>query len=425
MVKINSLEAYWVLDSRGHPTVGCTAGAENIFAQAFVPSGASLGTHEALELRDRDKDFAGFGVEKAIANVNNIIAPEILQLDLFDQKGIDQKMLELDGTELKTNLGANAILAVSLACAKAAALVKKYQFYEYIAQLYDEKAPQLLPMPFVNVINGGAHAKDSLDIQEFMLIPRGATTFAQAIKMVAEVFFYLGEMFNKGGVGDEGGYEPENLLASSGTDKVKEVLEMLLKAITKAGYKPGKDLALGLDIAANHFYKENVYELSGGQNFTSSQLLSFYQELLQNYPVIYLEDPMAEQDIEGWKITTQSLGQKVQLVGDDLFVTNPKLFSQGVKEKIANAIMIKLNQIGTLTETLDMIKMAKDYNYTTIIGNRSGETEDTTIADLAVGTSAGEIKSGSCDRSERTAKYNRLLQIERSLKDKARFNNSS
>ncbi len=421
MTKISSVEAYWVLDSRGRPTVGCTVTSENISAQAFVPSGASLGAHEALELRDGEKAFAGFGVNQAISNVHKIIAPEILKLDLLDQKGLDQKMLDLDGTEFKTNLGANAILAVSLACAKAAALIKKLQFYEYIAQLDSEKAPQVLPLPFVNVINGGAHAKDSLDIQEFMLIPCGAKSFTQAMQMVAEVFLNLGEMFSRGGVGDEGGYEPENLTSTSGTDKVKEVLSMLIKAIEKAGYQPGKDIALGLDIAANHFYKDQVYQLSGGQNFSSLELFNFYQDILQNNPVTYLEDPMAESDVEGWKIITQDFGKKIQLAGDDLFVTNSKLFREGVKNKIANAIMIKLNQIGTLTETLEMIKLAKDDSYQTIIGNRSGETEDTTIADLAVGTSAGEIKSGSCDRSERTAKYNRLMQIERSLGEKAKF----
>lgn len=422
MAKISSLDAYWVLDSRGRPTVGCTVTSENISAKAFVPSGASLGYHEALEIRDREKDFAGFGVNKAISNVNDIIAPEIMKMDLLDQNGIDQKMMEMDGTKNKSKFGANAILAVSLACAKAGAMVKKIPLYEYIAQIFGESSPSLLPLPFVNVINGGAHAKDSLDIQEFMLIPKGAKSFSQSIQMVAEVFFYLGEMFATGGVGDEGGYEPENLKSTTGTDKVKEVIEMLLKAINKAGYQPGQDICLGMDIAANHFYKDNKYQLSGGQNLTSSDLLIFYQDILNNYPVVCLEDAMAESDIEGWQLLTSNLGSKIQLVGDDLFATNPKLLSEGIKNKIANSVMIKLNQIGTLTETLNVIKMAQDNHYAVIIGNRSGETEDTTISDLAVGTSAGQIKSGSCDRSERTAKYNRLLEIERELGKKARFN---
>ncbi|MCL5676201.1 MAG: phosphopyruvate hydratase [Patescibacteria group bacterium] len=420
MAKISYLEAYWVLDSRGRPTVGCTVKSEDVTAKAFVPSGASLGLHEALEIRDREKAFAGFGVDKAIGNIKEIIAPEILGQDVFDQKGIDRKMIELDGTKNKSKLGANAILAVSLSCARLAAALNRLELFEYIAKLYKNPHPVLLPLPYINVINGGAHAKDSLDIQEFMLIPKGADSFQSAVQTASEIFFYLGEMFKTGGVGDEGGYEPQNLRSNLGTDKVKEVLEMLLKAVNKAGYEAGRDIFLGLDIAANHFYFEDKYQLSG-QNLTSKELLGFYEELINNYPVISLEDGMAEQDGLGWKILTETLGNKIQLVGDDLFVTNPKLFQRGIEAKIANAIMIKLNQVGTLTETLEVIKMAQNHGYQTMIGNRSGETEDTTIADLAVGTNAGEIKSGSCDRGERTAKYNRLMEIERNLKDKAKF----
>lgn len=422
MAKVQAVDAYWVLDSRGRPTVcGEVITSDNITAYATVASGASIGEKEALELRDGEKEFLGFGVSKAIDNVKNVIASNIVGLDIFEQKNIDEKLIELDGTNNKNKLGANAILAVSLAVAKAAALSSQLPLYKYFAQLFGEENPYLLPLPIVNMLEGGAHAKTDLDFQEFLLVPTGAKNFSQGMQMAAEIYGYLGEMIKIGGLSDEGGYVITNFKSTMGTEKIKEAIELLISAISKAGYKTGQDVAIALDAAANHFHKEGKYQLFGGQNFSSEELLNFYQELVKDYPLICLEDGMAENDINGWKILTESLGSKIQLVGDDLFDTNPKIFADGISQKLANAIVVKPNQIGTISETLEVIKMAKDNSYKVVIANRSGETEDTSIADLAVGTRAGQIKSGSVARSERTAKYNRLIKIERELGEKAEF----
>lgn len=415
-------KAYRIGDSRGSPTIGIDAKVGDVELFAGVPSGASTGTREALELRDGNpKEFLGKGVDQAINNVNNIILPAITKLDPEHQKEIDDKMIALDGTEYKKNLGANAILAVSLIVAKVAAAEKKMPLYRYLGQLHGEKNPTLLPTPMMNVINGGAHAKNGLDFQEFMIIPVGAKTFNEAMKMGMEVYGHLGKLVQASGVGDEGGFSPSIFKKQTGTERVKEACNLLIGAIEKAGYKPGQQIALAFDPAASEFFKNGAYQLAGNQRLSPQDMVKFYQELISLYPIVSIEDGMAEGDEIGWKLLTRAIGNKTQLVGDDVFVTNPKIFERGVEEKIANAILIKLNQVGTLSETLEVIKMAQANGYNAVISHRSGETEDTTIADLAVGTRAGQIKTGAPARSERVAKYNRLLKIERDLGDKAEF----
>lgn len=415
MSTITSIIGKEILDSRGNPTVAATvtlsSGAKGY---ASVPSGASTGSREALELRDGDaKRYFGKGVLKAVQNINQKIAEKLIGQDPTQQKKIDDIMLALDGTENKSNLGANAILAVSLAVAYAAANDQKIPLYKYL----NPTDKYVLPVPMMNIINGGAHADNNVDFQEFMIIPAGAPNFAESLRYGVEVFHTLKKILHDKNlitaVGDEGGFAP-NLKSN------EEAIEIILSAVEKTGYKIGKDIYLGLDVASSEFYKNNTYVVAS-QNYTSETWVDYLQNLIAQYPIISIEDGMSEGDWEGWKLLTEKLGEQVQLVGDDLFVTNPKIFTQGIENKLANAILIKLNQIGTLTETMETIQIAKKANYATIISHRSGETADTFIADLAVATSAGQIKTGSLCRTDRVAKYNRLLQIEAELKNAATF----
>lgn len=421
MPKISHIRAREILDSRGNPTVEVEVNLEDgSFGRAAIPSGASTGKTEALELRDGDpKRFLGKGVQKAVKNIKEVISQEIIRarLDATEQAEIDHLMIKLDGTENKSKLGANAILAVSLAVCQAASASKKLPLYKYLG---GEKA-QVLPVPLLNLINGGAHADNNLEFQEFFLIPAGAPTFKDAIRMGAEIFQTLKKILHSRNlstaVGDEGGFAP-NLKSN------KEALELMLEAISKAGYKPNQDAYLGSDVAASQFYdeKRKVYSLkSEGKEFTSAELINFYQTLIRQFPIICIEDPLAEDDWEGWQLMTQKLGEKIQIVGDDIFTTNLKLFRKGIEKKCANSILIKLNQIGTLTETLETIELAKKSGYTQVISHRSGETEDTFIADLSVAVNSGQIKTGSLSRSERIAKYNQLLRIEEELGNQAIF----
>jgi len=404
-----------VLDSRGNPTVEVEVTLESgVSGRAIVPSGASTGEREALELRDGDpKRYKGRGVTKAVDNVNNTIAPEIEGLDVIDQAYIDNLLIEMDGTENKSNFGANAILGVSMACARAAADYVDLPLYQYIGGIRGRE----LPVPMMNVINGGAHAQNSLDVQEFMIVPTGAGNFKEALRMGAEVFHTLrGILKDKGystGVGDEGGFAPQ-------TKSTKEALDTLMTAIQKAGFKPGKDILLALDVAASELYKKGKYHIDGNV-WDSGKLIDFYGSLIQKYPIISIEDGFAQNDWKGWKAFTEQCASKIQIVGDDIFVTNPKIFMEGIKKGIANSILIKLNQIGTVTETLTTIELAKRAGYTCVISHRSGETEDAFIADLAVATNAGQIKTGSASRSERIAKYNQLMRIEDEMGDLAIF----
>jgi enolase len=420
MSEIVDVYAREILDSRGNPTLEVEVYLESgAFGRAAVPSGASTGEREALEMRDGDKKrYLGKGVLKAIDNVNNEIADEIIGMDADDQVGIDMRMIELDGTEYKSKLGANAILGVSLAVAKAAAEEAGLPLYKYIGGANARE----LPLPMMNIINGGAHADNNVDIQEFMIMPAGAANFKEALRMGAEIFHALkavlkGKGYNTA-VGDEGGFAP-NLKSN------EEALEVIMEAIVKAGYKPGKDVLLALDVASSELYdkKKNVYTLENEKQKkkTPLQLVDFYENLVNKYPIISIEDGMAENDWAGWKLLTDRLGQRIQIVGDDLFVTNPKILKEGIQKGIANSILIKLNQIGTLTETLEAIEMAKRAGYTTVISHRSGETEDTTLADLAVAVNAGQIKTGSLCRTDRVAKYNQLLRIEDELDSTALF----
>jgi len=413
------IERVWareILDSRGNPTVEVEVFLKDgVSARAAVPSGASTGAYEALELRDGDENrYLGKGVLKAVRNVNELIAPAISGQELKYQD-LDQKLLELDGTENKSNLGANALLGVSLAVAKALAQAQNLPFYRYLG---GEEA-RLLPVPLMNILNGGEHAPNNLDIQEFMLVPVGALSFREALRMGTEVFHHLKKVLAKKGlvtsVGDEGGFAPN--LSSN-----EEGLKIIMEAIEIAGYVPGKDVYLALDAAATEFYQNGKYLLEGeGKEFSSSEMVDFYRDLTEKYPIFSIEDGLAEDDWSGWKLLTQAIGEKVQLVGDDLFVTNIRILKKGIKEKVANAILIKLNQIGTLSETLLTVNEAKQAGYGSIISHRSGETEDTTISDLAVGTNSGQIKTGAPSRTDRVAKYNQLLRIEEELGDKAIF----
>lgn len=416
-ITIKNIIARQVLDSRGNPTVEADVFLENGMAgRAIAPSGASTGSGEALEIRDDDpKYYGGKGVSRAVWNVNHEIR-DLLVGNLASQEHVDQLMLELDGTENKERLGANAILAVSLATAKAMAKARQLPFYKYVAAIAGTTNEMCLPMPMMNVMNGGAHADWCTDIQEYMIIPRGAGTMAEAVRMGAEVFHNLKNVLKERDypvtVGDEGGYGPK---VREGND---EPLDCILSAIERAGYKPGRDVALGLDVAASEFWDQDHYQFkTDGTQKTAEDMVGWYEWMLDNYPLVSIEDGLDESDWEGWKVLTERLGDKVQLVGDDLFVTNVKLLAHGIEEKAANAILIKPNQIGTLTETIAAVKMAKQAGYRTVMSHRSGETEDTSIAHLAVGLGTGQIKTGSLSRSERICKYNELMRIAESDPD--------
>ena len=417
MTKIVEISALEVLDSRGNPTVQATVRLESgAVGVACAPSGASTGSREALELRDGDKArYLGKGVLKAVEAVNGKIRDALLGMDARDQRGLDNAMLELDGTDNKATLGANAILAVSLAAAKAAANAKGVPLYAHIAELYGQPGQYSMPVPMMNILNGGEHADNNVDIQEFMVQPVGAPNFREGLRMGAEIFHALKKVLSAKGlstsVGDEGGFAPN--LASNA-----EALAVIKQAVADAGYTLGSDVTLALDCAASEFYKEGQYDLAGeGKRYDSEGFADYLAGLCADYPIVSIEDGMDESDWAGWKALTDKLGDKVQLVGDDLFVTNTKILKRGIDEQIGNSILIKFNQIGSLSESLDAIKMAQDAGFTAVISHRSGETEDTTIADLAVGTCAGQIKTGSLCRSDRVAKYNRLLVIEAELGD--------
>jgi enolase len=414
MSEIIDIFAREVLDSRGNPTVEADVILESgAMGRAIVPSGASTGEREALELRDGGTRYLGKGVQKAVNNIIEVIGPAIMGMDATEQAVIDRTMIEMDGTENKGKLGANAILAVSLAVAKSAAEDAGLPFYHYLGGPNAKE----LPVPMMNVLNGGAHADNNVDIQEFMIIPAGASSCSDAIRIGAEVFHNLKSVLKKKGyntaVGDEGGFAP-NLKSN------EEAVQVILEAIEKAGYKPGQEVFLGLDAAASEFYENGIYDLKGeGKKKSSEEMVAFYEEWIKRYPIINIEDGMSEKDWKGWKLLTDRIGKKVQLVGDDIFVTNTSIFKKGIAEGIGNSILIKLNQIGTLTETLDAIEMAKRAQYTAVVSHRSGESEDTTIADLSVATNAGQIKTGSLSRTDRIAKYNRLIRIEEELGDAA------
>ncbi len=412
MTEITDIQAREVLDSRGNPTVEAEVElGSGVVGSACAPSGASTGSREALELRDKDPlRYKGKGVLRAVENVNTRIRERLLGRDVENQQELDQIMLDLDGTENKESLGANAILAVSLAASKAAAQAKGLGYYEYLAELDGSPGRYSMPVPMMNILNGGEHADNSVDIQEFMIMPVGAPNFTEALRMGAEVFHTLKSVLNERGlstaVGDEGGFAPD--LPSN-----ESALEVIMEAIDKANYVAGKDIYLALDCAASEFYVDGKYVLaSENRSFDAAGFSDYLAELASKYPILSIEDGLDESDWDGWAYLTKKLGDSVQLVGDDLFVTNPRILREGIDKGIANSILIKLNQIGTLTETLEAIQMAKDAGYTAVISHRSGETEDTTIADLAVATAAGQIKTGSLCRSDRVAKYNRLLRIE-------------
>ena len=417
MGEILQVRAREILDSRGNPTVEVEVWLEGgAFGRAAVPSGASTGTHEALELRDKDeKRYMGKGVLRAVENVNNIIAPELVGMESTAQAEIDELLIELDGTENKRRLGANAILGVSMAVAQASANEAGLPLYAYLGGV----GAKVLPVPLMNVINGGVHADNDLDLQEFMIVPLGAPTFAEALRYGAETYHTLKKVLKEKGyrtsVGDEGGFAPE-------VKGAKEALELMVKAIEEAGYRPGEDVALALDAAASEFFKDGKYVLSGeGKTLSAEELVAYYEELVNEFPIVSIEDGCAEDDWEGFKLLNERLGSRIQLVGDDIFVTNIKRLKRGISERVANAILIKLNQIGTVSETLEAIRLAHTSGWRAVISHRSGETEDTFIADLAVAVNSGQIKTGAPARSERVAKYNQLLRIEEDLGPAARF----
>ncbi len=415
---IESVHAREILDSRGNPTVEVDITLQaGVTGRAAVPSGASTGEHEAIELRDGDKSrYLGKGVTKAVQNVNETIAPKILGFDALDQRGIDQLMIDLDGTPNKSKLGANAILGVSLAVARAAANLRRLPFYRYLGGTN----AHIIPVPLMNILNGGEHADNNLDIQECMIVPHGAPSFKEALRMGAEVFHTLKKVLSSQGkmtaVGDEGGFAPA-------VDSNEDGLSVIIEAIEKAGYKAGEDISLALDVASSEFYdkdkKKYILEAEAQPEKSAEELVDYYVQLCDKYPVISIEDGMDENDWDGWKLLTSKLGNKIQLVGDDLFVTNRERLCRGIDENISNSILIKLNQIGSLTETMDVIEIAKRAKYTNVISHRSGETEDSTIADLAVATNAGQIKTGSLCRTDRMVKYNQLLRIEEELGNSA------
>ena len=417
MSSIVDVVAREILDSRGNPTVEADVLLESgVMGRAAVPSGASTGSREAIELRDGDKSrYLGKGVMQAVENVNTEISEAIIGLDAQEQAFIDQTMIELDGTDNKSRLGANAILAVSMAVAKAAAEESGLPLYRYFGGM----APMQMPVPMMNIINGGEHANNSLDIQEFMIMPVGANTFREAMRCGAEIFHALKKLLDKAGhstaVGDEGGFAP-NLGSHA------EALQIIMQAIEAAGYVPGQDVLLALDCAASEFYKDGKYKLAGeGLELTSAQFVDYLANLADQFPIVSIEDGMSEADWDGWKLLTDRLGSKVQIVGDDIFVTNTRIFKEGIQKGIGNSILIKINQIGTLSETFAAVEMAKRAGYTAVISHRSGETEDSTIADIAVGLNAGQIKTGSLSRSDRIAKYNQLIRIEEDLGDTASY----
>lgn len=417
MTEIIDVKARQILDSRGNPTVEVDVHvACGAIGRAAVPSGASTGTREALELRDkRSKAFGGKGVTKAVKNVESVIAPAVIGMDAADQVALDNRMIKLDGTANKAKLGANAILGVSMAATRAAAAAYGMPLYRYLGGIN----ARYLPVPMMNIINGGAHAANNLDIQEFMIIPFGAVSITQAVQMGAETFHELKKILKAKGlstaVGDEGGFAPD-------LESNEAAIKLIMTAIEKAGYKAGKDIGIGLDAAASEFFKNGKYILkSEKKSLTAVKMIDYYESLISNYPIVSIEDGLAEGDWEGWKVMTDRLEGAIQLVGDDIFVTNPEIFRKGIEEGIANAILIKLNQIGTVTETLDAIELANQVGYTTVISHRSGETEDTFIADLVIGVNSGQIKTGSMSRSDRLAKYNQLIRIEEELGEAALF----
>ena len=417
---IASIQARQILDSRGNPTVEVDVITDaGILGRAAVPSGASTGIHEAVELRDDDAGFyLGKGVLKAVNNINSVIREELHGTYIFDQNMIDKKMIALDGTDNKANLGANAILGVSLACARAAAETASQPLFRYVGGVN----ANLLPIPMMNIINGGSHADNSIDFQEFMIMPVGATNFSDAIRMGTEVFHHLKKVLKDKGystnVGDEGGFAP-NLKSN------EEAIESVLRAIEKAGYKPGEDMFIAMDAAASEFYieKEGVYHFkkSSGDKLTPAQMVDYWADWAKKYPILSIEDGLAEDDWTGWQLLSEKIGKTIQLVGDDLFVTNVNRLQQGIDKNIANSILVKVNQIGTLTETINAVQLAHHNSYTSVMSHRSGETEDTTIADLAVALNCGQIKTGSASRSDRVAKYNQLLRIEEQLGETARY----
>jgi enolase len=417
MSKISQVKAREILDSRGNPTVEVDVILENgVMGRACVPSGASTGAREALELRDGDKKrYGGKGVLKPVENVNKIIAKELTGLDVFEQRKIDKLMIDLDGTHNKSKLGANAILGVSLAVARAAAADLNVPLFRYIGGINAHE----MPVPMMNILNGGAHADNNIDMQEFMIMPVGAKNFSDAVRMCSEVYMVLLKLIkDKGlstGVGNEGGFAPD----LSGNE---EALKLIVEAISKAGYKPGDDISIALDPASSELYSEGKYRLEGeGKVYTTDEMIDLYVDWVEKYPIVSIEDGLAENDWEGWAKLTEKLGSKIQLVGDDIFVTNPQILKEGIRKGVGNSILVKLNQIGTLSETMDTIGIAQKAKYTTVISHRSGETEDTTIADIAVAVNAGQIKTGAPSRSERTAKYNQLLRIEEYLGDTSAY----
>jgi len=415
---IREINAREILDSRGNPTISTQVTLESgVVGKAAVPSGASTGTHEALELRDEDSSrYLGKGVLKAVANVKEIITPEIVGMDALEQEELDRRLIQLDGTPSKKKLGANAILSVSMAAAHAASQALNIPLYHYLGK----RENYLLPVPLINILNGGSHADNNVDIQEFMIAPVGSPNFSEAIRASAEVFHHLKKILRKKeystAVGDEGGFAP-NLKSN------EEALDLILESIEDAGYKPGIDIHLALDAAASEFYSDDkyIFKKSDGSKRSSTEMVEFYRNLVESYPIISIEDGFAEDDWEGWKLMTDALGDKIQIVGDDIFVTNLERFKKGVNQGIGNSILIKLNQIGTLSETTETVSYAHKNGYTAVISHRSGETEDTFIADLSVALNTGQIKTGSLSRSERVAKYNRLLEIEEELKDRGSY----
>ena len=420
MTLIQSIHARQILDSRGNPTVEVDVYTENgAYGRAAVPSGASTGVHEAVELRDEDKDvYMGKGVLKAVANVNDVIAPELLGYDIFDQNQLDQIMISLDGTKNKSKLGANAILGVSLAVAKAAAMEAGQPLYRYIGGVN----ANTLPVPMMNILNGGSHADNAIDFQEFMVMPVGASTFSESLRMGTQIFHHLKSVLKSKGlstnVGDEGGFAP-NLRSNV------EAIEVVLQAIEKAGFRPGEDVFIAMDAASSEFYDEDrglyVFKKSTGDELTSQQMADYWTDWVNKYPILSIEDGMHEDDWNGWKLMTDAVGDKIQIVGDDLFVTNVERLQQGIENNIANALLVKVNQIGSLTETINAVDLCHRNKYKSVMSHRSGETEDSTIADLAVALNTGQIKTGSASRSDRMAKYNQLLRIEEQLGDSAYF----
>ncbi|MBT4203130.1 MAG: phosphopyruvate hydratase [Rhodobiaceae bacterium] len=415
MFKIIDIKGREILDSRGNPTVEVDVVLDDgSKGRASVPSGASTGVHEAVELRDGGIRYSGMGVQNAVRSINSVIKDALIGIDATNQIKVDKILIELDGTKNKSNLGANAILGVSLAVAKAAAASNNQPLYKYLSSSVES----IMPVPMMNILNGGAHADNPINIQEFMIIPFNVSSFSESLRIGAEIFKVLKGNLKKSNyntsVGDEGGFAPN-------IQTTEEALDIIMKSISDAGYQPGKDILLAIDAASSEFYKDKLYYLNANDGYTSSDMVSFYNNLIKNYPIISIEDAMDEDDWDGWASLTKSIGSKCQLVGDDLFVTNKDRLKQGIDRNIANSILIKVNQIGTLTETLETIKLAQKEGYNCILSHRSGETEDTTIADLAVATNCGQIKTGSLSRSDRTAKYNQLLRIEEELSGSAKF----